>query len=587
MIKMSKIVEFFSNLIKKFAAVGSEQGIRLRFGNISAVLGTKRGMILNSRKPFIYENVYFWSKCKGELYIVPKFEPNPHIVISGMSGFGKSTLFKSLLFDIRKYGTACIVFDAHNEHSDIVRDLNGTVHNAIYSGINLLELDGASIAERISELSRLLKEVYSLGYIQTTKLSECLWYTYRKAGARSRSDRIVPRTPLVGDLVDEINIFIRNSRGVGERNTLLHLRDRLSLLNSSAFKGNLVKINELGNGINSFALAGIKSKEAQLVYIGELLNRLYASMHDSSKQNSLRLYIMIDEAQFLVESSNSGSVISKLIEEGRKYGVGVIIVTHAASTLNKKIMANCSTFATFYAREPAEVNYITKILSGNNPNMADAVRGKINSLRVNQAVLISSHFRTPILISTPTFRFAGPLYTGLSESEMIESLKSIAKRPIRRSDLQNHGIVIKSSIITRLEGLGVIDRLLLQANNEQEEWIMLHNNSVSIEHEVWVRKICDFLNSNGIRNSIIDNSKGPDISLVKNGKRIAIEYETGSKRFESTVKMIESRSAKYDEVIIVTGDSSYSYYSSFFSPRGIIVMRAGDLAPILDSIKNL
>ena len=188
-----------------------------------------------------------------------------------------------MLVGIRKAGVACIVFDAHNEHSDSVIGLGGIVHNTLYSGINVLELDGASVSERISELTRLLREIYSLGYIQATKLSECLWYTYRKAGARSRSDRKLATIPTIKDLVDELNIFIRNSRTVGEKNTLFHLKDRLSLLNSSAFTNSSVKMRDITNGLHSFSLASMKSKEAQLIYIGELLSRLYATMYHDNK----------------------------------------------------------------------------------------------------------------------------------------------------------------------------------------------------------------------------------------------------------------------------------------------------------------
>ncbi|MFI5412437.1 MAG: hypothetical protein ACHQX1_00935, partial [Candidatus Micrarchaeales archaeon] len=182
------------------------------------------------------------------------------------------------------------------------------------------------------------------------------------------------------------------SKGVGERNTLLHLKDRLALLNSSAFAGQSIGMEGIDKGLNSFSLAGMKSREARIIYIGELLNRLYAKMHDSERQHCVKLYIMIDEAQFLVDETGNNSIITKMIEEGRKYGVGVIIVTHAASTLNKKIMANCSTFATFYAREPSEVSYIAKVLSGSSNDVTDAVKRRIGTLRGNQVIMISSTY---------------------------------------------------------------------------------------------------------------------------------------------------------------------------------------------------
>jgi len=578
------------NLLKKlgsligFVAEGNSNYMKLRFGRCRYMLGTRASMALNVRRPFLELQSGAWRGKHGDLCISPKFEPNPHIVISGMSGFGKSTLFKSLLLDVRKFGVSCIIFDAHDEHSGIVRGLHGSAHNAMYSGINILALDGASVSERISELTRLFKEIYGLGYIQATKLSECLWYTYRKAGARGRSDRTLTSSPSIRELLDELNIFIRNSKTVGERNTLLHLKDRMSLLNSSAFSGSSLDTKDISNGLHSFSLANMKSKEAQLIYVGELLSRLYANMHDGKRDNSLRLYIMIDEAQFLVDNSGNNSIIAKLIEEGRKYGVGVIIVTHAASTLNRKIMANSSTFVTFYAREPSEVSYISKLLSGNNQSAVDAVRNRIGALKENEAILISGRFRSPVVIETPKFDDLPEIELGIvSDSETAGLLSTIARKPIR---LHSAPQKTQSADLSKLIAAGMIDRFTLDFDGKKEDWLMLHNNSISIEHEVWVAKLSELLTSANITNRIIDNSNGPDIMVLHNGKRIAVEYETGSKSSESTAKMIDARVKSYDEIIMVVNDNSFARYANSFKNNGLKIIPVDEAGSLADVVMN-
>jgi len=176
---MININEKIKSIFNYFAAEGSKsKSVCLKFGKMNYILLKRRSISFNPKSHIIENGFSFaWTKRKRDFFICPKNESNPHIIISGMSGFGKSTLFKSLLMQIRSFDIPCIIFDAHNEHADVVRNLKGSVHNAIYSGINILELDGASVSERISELTRLFKEVYALGYIQSTKLSECLWYT--------------------------------------------------------------------------------------------------------------------------------------------------------------------------------------------------------------------------------------------------------------------------------------------------------------------------------------------------------------------------------------------------------------------------
>lgn len=567
---LDNIKQFLANL-QLAAGRSNDNGIRLRFGNVEAMLLPRSTLLIRGKFAAIDREAGFsWVRRKGSFYIRPRLESNPHIVISGMSGFGKSTLFKSLLLDIVNCKLPCLIFDAHNEHGNIVRSLGGSDHNAIYSGINILELDGASVSERISELSRLFKEIYSLGYVQTTKLSECLWYTYRKAGARSRSDRTLNTAPTVKDLVDELNIFIKNARGVGERNTLMHLKDRISLLNSTAFTGSFITMRQLQEGLHSFSLANIKSREAQLIYIGELLSRIYSMMHDSERHNALRLYIMIDEAQFLTDNSGSNSIISKLIEEGRKYGIGVIMVTHAASTLNRKIIANASTFVSFYARDPMELSFVTKLLSGNNTAMIDAVRNRINVLRQNQVLLISSVMRSPVLISTPRFDEINIARPEPDVEDVKDMLSVKAKRPAKLSDMQQSDQNI-TSIIQVLVKEGFLDYFKDDYDNGVE-WIMHHNASLSLEHEIWVARISEAIGRAGIENRVIDNSNGPDISVSTGNRRIAIEYETGRKAMESTSKMITSRFGQYSQVIVVTRPELVGYYRDCIKEKEVLVI---------------
>ena len=97
-----------------------------------------------------------WRRAKKEFRILPEHEPNPHIVISGMSGYGKSTLLKSMILDIKEAGRSALIFDAHNEHEAMVGAIGGRSINAAYTGISIFELDGMSVAERTAEITNLL-----------------------------------------------------------------------------------------------------------------------------------------------------------------------------------------------------------------------------------------------------------------------------------------------------------------------------------------------------------------------------------------------------------------------------------------------
>ncbi|HUY70291.1 MAG TPA: ATP-binding protein [Candidatus Baltobacteraceae bacterium] len=532
-------------------------GFRLNLGTALCSLSLQKAFTYRSGpNPRVEAEMHYaWRKRKGNLSIDPVLEANPHIIITGMSGFGKSTLFRSMLSDIKGAGISAIIFDPHGEHGSTIQSLGGTVHDAAYSGINLLDLDGATVGERTSELTSLFRNTYTLGYIQATKLSECLWYTYRKFGAASRNSRELKSTPTVKDLIAELNIFISNSRSASETNTLVHLRDRISLLNTPAFNGNAISVSALANGINSFSLSRMKSSEGRMIYITELLKRLYSTMHGSGIDDGVRLYMMIDEAQFLISNSDEGNEITKMIEEGRKYGMGVVVVTHAAGRLNRQITANASTFIAFYAREPQEVAYTSRLIAHGDSSKTQAVMARLGHLKKHEAMVISAAIRSPTV-----FRTNLPERQQQGKSDNPPQMAQLAERPILFEELKRKMGHADGAIIEGEIEAGGLTSFTLDTSKGKERWVMKPRASLSIEHEVYIRKIIAALDSLKIKNYIMDNSRGPDIVCYLNGKKTAIEYETGRKNFEETAKMIGKRRDEYGNVIVFVNDSKIAEY---------------------------
>jgi energy-coupling factor transporter ATP-binding protein EcfA2 len=511
-----------------------------------------------------------WKKRHGRAFITPSYEANPHIIVFGMSGQGKSTLLRSMIFDMSHAGKPAIIFDAHNEHAGVVSALGGRVIDSSRSGINIFSLDGSTVGERISELSQLFQSVYSLGYVQSQKLAECMWYAYRKCGASSRNDMQLQRLPTITSVLGELNIFINNSKNVSEKSSLTHLRSRLSSLALQLLSEGKLDVASLRTGISSFSLAGIRSSEAQIIYINELLRRLYINMKSGEIEKGVSLYIIIDEAQFIINDSDSKTV-KKLMEEGRKYGVGIILATHMASSLPREIIANSSTFITFYSREPQEINYISNILSSGISSRAFEIKRMLHRLRKNEALVLSYGIREPSVIETPT----------------AESLLAYTSNP--EPEVTPHA-PLKPVLSYQDTGIGKnegMQEMNIAWHGANEHWIMKKNSSLSIEHEVMVKKIFEELDSNGIKAIIMDNSRGPDVIAYMKGKRVAIEYETGRKSISSTSAMIKKRLDEYALVVIVVNEVAADFYRNYFEGERVKVLsafRLSDLGKVLMQI---
>ena len=579
---MTNIKNVFARLKHVFTPDKNENELKLALGFSTAILARGKTMSykFNGKGAnMIFEERAIWKRKTKEVVLYPSKEPNPHIIIVGMSGFGKSTLLRSMLRDINKGNTPTIIFDAHDEHESTVKALGGKVHDSSCSGVNILDLDGYTVSARIAELTNLLKSVYSLGYVQAMKLSQCMWYTYRKSGANGKESTTLSKTPTIKDLMRELDIFIANSRTPTDRNTLLHLKGRISQLDSPAFAGDHVSMSDLKHGTNSFSLSAMKSESMRLVYLHELLRRLYQDMKNNKKEHGISMYIMIDEADFLISSTGSGSyMVNQLISEGRKYGVGVILATHTACDLDRQIVANTATFIAFYPREPSDVNYISNILSGGLPEKALSVKNQLHKLKVNEAILLSGRFKEPVLLRTRSAitesERISPAMEPVNRIGAVEKALTLAKKPIRYEKfIEKFGPAEESALCA----IG-IDCLTLDCNGAKERWLMERNSSASIEHETYVVKIAEELDKRNISYAIIDTCSGPDISAYVDGKEVAIEYETGKKNLFDTMGMLSRRLKQYRKVVVVVNDAYYDIYQRGVSKSSIEIFPASEIS---------
>jgi hypothetical protein len=355
-------------------------------------------------------------------------------------------------------------------------------------------------------------------------------------------------------------------------------------LEISAFSKGFVSMNDLKHGLNSFSLSSMKSEEMRLIYIHELLRRLYQDMKGNQKERGIGLYIVIDEAEFLISSSGAGSyMIDQLLQEGRKYGVGVILATHTASDLSKRIIANAATFISFYPREPSDVNYIANIISGGMPEKAMAVKQKLHKLRINEAMVVSGRFREPLLINTHEARTVVSNINDNPEKPLRQSvhhLMELARNPIRSDRLPPE---LAGMNAAELSSIG-IDMAEIEWDGIKERWLMARNRALSIEHEIYVTKISECLRKRGISNQIIDNSNGPDVIAYPNGGRIAIEYETGRKKIEETRTMLNSRLSDYGKVMVFVNDTYADFYAKNIANSRISVFPANSISDAINSL---
>ncbi|HUB92730.1 MAG TPA: ATP-binding protein [Candidatus Saccharimonadales bacterium] len=465
---------------------------------------------------------------------------NPHIVILGESGGGKSNAARLLVREFHKGGFNLIILDPNRDYLGIADSINADVYDASRSSINLFDLDDSSEPEKIGELMAILTRRLRLGHVQASVLKRCIGYCYwvmKKAG----------KVPTIKSLLYTIRIFQKRTPGP-EHRTLETLHERLSLLDTG-HPSRQIEMEKVISGSCVFLLSSLHSEEAQSIYMEGLLRKMYSMM--LSGRIAKPTYIVIDEARKVSESRALGRIAA----EGRKYGVGLITISQRANEIDGEVMGNSSLIVSFYQREPGELNYISNYIAGGNElgRFAQVKKG-IRNLSVGEAIMLDSSQKEPFIARFPLCK---TMPTSLRYFILDSSSKGMLQSELLRK-LNAFGFRAEDSAseISRLVAERRLFGYEVSEGSFRGSWLISEPRN-SAEHDLYVNLISRKLTSSGIRNEVYNSSYGPDIIAYSNGSSVAVEYETGRKKPEETSEMLLARKKKYEKVVVIVNDAHY------------------------------
>ena len=469
---------------------------------------------------------------------------NPHMVIVGQSGGGKSNASKVIIRNLCDRGHRVMILDPNGDYLGIADYIGARVYDASRTGINIFDTDGMAEEEKVAELVSLFSRRLKLGHVQSSTLRRCMQYCYWYTKG-------VGRPPTAKDLLYTISVFRKRATGA-EARTLATLSERLSLLSQGSFF-RTVDAEKAASGNSIFLLSTLHTEEAQAVYMEGLLRKAYGIMLAGRYPGPA--YIVVDEARKIAGSS----VLGRLAAEGRKYGIGVITISQRAREIDGNVAGNSSLLVSFYQREPSELNYVSNFIAGGNElNRFAEVKRAIRNLRTGEAIALDSSRGEPMILrfglSESRKTSLEHLLLSLASCGMKEELMASRARAAGFSETE---ITEKAA---QLSKEGLLSTHKIQHGRMSGNWCISYNRN-SAEHDLAVNLISRKLSANGIRNEIRNSSYGPDIVAYSSGRTIAIEYETGKKELSETAAMIRKRSAKYAETVVVVNDSSHEKYA--------------------------
>jgi hypothetical protein len=272
---------------------------------------------------------------------------SPHAFIIGIPGQGKSVTTRHIIRSFSGQGLPSLVFDFHG---DMAADppSGSTVLNAAEGlPFSPFEADvrvGRPINTTAWEISEIVAYVTKLGEMQRNNVYDALQAMYAAHGWHD----ITPGAslPLISDFGDAIDAAEANMRGRNARQRLRPMTD-FGLFRDDA-DSSFDLLSSYGGGV-VVDVSQLGLEEVQLFAASFILRKIYREMFKWTQDRTMKLAVVLDEAHRMAKDVT----LPKLMKEGRKYGVSVIVASQNADDFHRDVLGNAGAKIVFRTNHPA------------------------------------------------------------------------------------------------------------------------------------------------------------------------------------------------------------------------------------------
>ncbi len=346
-----------------------------------------------------------------------------HIAVLGSTGSGKSCTVASILQQVvKRYSNAHIV----------VLDLHGEYAAAFPGEANLIQSESAEVPYWVLNFDEfvdlLIDPNEPTAKNQITVLRDSLirarqaWDTREKL---SLGSLITADSPVYFDFDDMLSMIrewniqmVYNAKGELEEGPLygafekflIRLDSKLSdprydfmfkptTYTSSASFPDLLRsylsINS-PHRITIFDLSGVPSEAIEVV-VAVVVRLVFEFNLWNPEREKCPILLVLEEAHNYVPSKMEGKftaarqAVERVTKEGRKYGVGLIVVSQRPKELSETVLSQCNTFIAMRLTNPEDQNYVRRLV----PDSLAGLMEMLPVLRTGEALILGEAVAMP------------------------------------------------------------------------------------------------------------------------------------------------------------------------------------------------
>jgi hypothetical protein len=288
----------------------------------------------------------------------PASEKNPHILVVGTTGSGKTETLRALIYELKKLRIPSLILDFHNEYS-AVSELQINIRKGIT--VNPLELLERSPSDTKFEVSSILSEIYRLGDQQEAYLRRAIKRAYESKGIYEKENTTWGNTP---PNFSDVKRFLEETmeESSQSRSVVITLLNRLEpVFDIEVFSGpTTISFDQIVKQPTAIQLKDLPTEEVKTAVSDFFLRRLWYYMYKLGQSKDLRFYCAVDEGHRLAYEK---SPLDQFLREARKYGVGIMLSSQRPSDFSETVVANVATLVCLQCPLENDAKFMAKQLN--------------------------------------------------------------------------------------------------------------------------------------------------------------------------------------------------------------------------------
>ncbi|MDR2829940.1 MAG: ATP-binding protein [Methanobrevibacter sp.] len=324
-----------------------------------------------------------------------------HLAILAMTGAGKSNTVCIIIDELLKYDGTMVIFDMHSEYVD------GEFNNG---ELNLISPEINPIYMSFSEIRRLIN-IPSSAYIQERYFREAYKIAINETREGNSKDFL---SVLKGNLNDwyESEIFRSKEIKSSEKTKIMDVINKVEdlenkygfLLNTNV--GDILSQIQLGKA-NIVDLGLSDETTAEVIVSHILRNALRSRKSFIHKKTDTALkfpvFFIVEEAHILApknRSINSKLWISRIAREGRKFGLGLCLVSQSPKSIDPDSLSQANNMIISRLVEPQDQRHVQSA----SENLSEDLLLQLPSLNIGEAIVVGLMVKVPTLIKVDEFK---------------------------------------------------------------------------------------------------------------------------------------------------------------------------------------